>query len=78
MSTWLIILLAVVYIPAVIITDLPILLDKVKYDMDYVMMFIGLLPVFNILTAGLSIATCQEDWKAIFNKLGIKRKKDEV
>ena len=78
MSTWLIILLAIVYRPAVIITDLPILLDKVKYDMDYVMMFIGLLPVFNILTAGISIATCKEDWKAILNKLGIKRKKDEV
>lgn len=61
-----------------VITDLPILLDKVKYDMDYVMMFIGLLPVFNIVTAGLSIITCQEDWKAIFNKLGIKRKKNEV
>lgn len=78
MSTWLIILLAVAYIPAAVITDLPILLDKVKYDMDYVIMFIGLLPVFNILTAGFSIATCKEDWKAIFNKLGIKRKKDEV
>lgn len=78
MSTWLIILLAVVYVPAVIITDLPILLDKVKYDMDYIMMFIGLLPVFNIFTAGFSIITCQEDWKTIFNKLGIKRKKDEV
>lgn len=78
MNTWLIILLAIVYISATAITILPILLVKIKSDIEYIMIFIGLLPVFNILTAGLSIATCQEDWKAIFNKLGIKRKKDEV
>lgn len=78
MNIWLIILLAVVYISATAITILPILLVKIKSDIEYIMIFIGLLPVFNIFTAGLSIITCQEDWEAIFNKFGIKRKKDEV
>ena len=74
MDTWIIVVALVVYIPAAVITDLPIIFDRQKYTMDYIMLFIGLLPVFNIITAGFCIMTCQDDWKAIFNKLGIKKK----
>lgn len=74
MDTWIIVVALAVYIPAAVITDLPIIFDKQKYTMDYIMLFIGLLPVFNVFTAGFCVMTCQDDWKAIFNKLGIKKK----
>lgn len=68
-----IILAAICWLPAVIITELPLVFSKDKYTMDYVMMLFGLIPGLNIITAICSIFCMGDEWKNLFKK----EKKDE-
>ena len=69
MSTFWIIVICVFYIPAFIITDLPILFCKDKYTMDYIAMIFGLVPIYNIFTAICSIVCMREEWRNLANRL---------
>lgn len=68
MNTIWIIIILVVYIPAVLITDLPILFSKDKYTMDYIMMILGLIPVYNVFTAICSVFCMQDEWKNLLKR----------
>lgn len=67
-NTFWIIVISVFYLPAVVVTILPILFSKDKYTMDYIMMVFGLVPVYNIVTAICSIFCMKDEWRNIANK----------
>lgn len=68
MNTFWIIIISIFYLPALIITDLPILFSKDKYTMDYIMLIFGLVPIYNIFTAVCSIFCMGDEWRNIANK----------
>lgn len=67
-NTFWIIVISVFYLPAVVVTILPIIFSKDKYTMDYIMMVFGLVPVLNIVTAICSIFCMGDEWRNIANK----------
>lgn len=71
-----IVLIAIFWLPAVIITELPLIFSKDKYTMDYIMMLLGLVPVLNIITAICSIFCMGDEWRSLANKF--KRQQDYV
>lgn len=68
MNTFWIIIISIFYLPALIITYLPILFSKDKYTIDYIMLIFGLVPVYNVITAICSIFCMGDEWRNITNK----------